>query len=214
MVLCSLVFFFFCLIHMYIQRGDSNDGLSVSVSIHCKQDSIEKQTARTQIHTHTHKEISFQHTRKGRLRAMCLWSPAEPRLLNQSAGCDRLTGREMERVACAVLCVCACVRMRACVYVCAFSLGENKRCEIETKRQIDQLMQTQKNTAVSSERRGETETERDCSRTCGEWEGGRGEPSFLWLSQAGVVGLGWLRTLGFTIKAKEREREKKITVKK
>lgn len=113
---------------------------------------------------------------------------------------------------------CVSVRAHACVYVCAFSLGENKRCEIETKRQIDQLMQTQKNTAVSSERRGETdtekETERDCSRTRGEWEGGRGEPSFLWLSQAGVVGLGWLRTLGFTIKAKEREREKKITVKK
>lgn len=108
---------------------------------------------------------------------------------------------------------CVSVRAHACVYVCAFSLGENKRCEIETKRQIDQLMQTQKNTAVSSERRGETdterETERDCSRTRREWEGGRGEPSFLWLSQAGVVGLGWLRTLGFTIKAKEREREKK-----
>lgn len=36
------------------------------------------------------------------------------------------------------------------------------------------------------------------------------KPSFLWLSQTGAVGLGWLWTLGFTIKAKE----KKITVKK
>lgn len=83
---------------------------------------------------------------EGRLRAMCLWSPAEPRLLNQSAGCDRLTGREKQRVVYARLCVCA--RTRG-VPVCASSLGENKRCEIETKRQIDRLMRTQKNTAVS-----------------------------------------------------------------
>lgn len=39
------------------------------------------------------------------------------------------------------------------------------------------------------------------------------KPSFLWLSQAEAVGLGWLWTLGFSFKARERGREK-ITVKK
>lgn len=38
-------------------------------------------------------------------------------------------------------------------------------------------------------------------------------PSFLWLSQTEAVGLGWLQTLGFSFKAQEREKEKKITVK-
>lgn len=31
------------------------------------------------------------------------------------------------------------------------------------------------------------------------------KPSFLWLSQTGAVGLGWLWTLGFTIKAREKK---------
>lgn len=46
---------------MYIQRGDSNDGLSVSVSIHCKQESIEKQT---HIHTHTQRNIIPAHAKR------------------------------------------------------------------------------------------------------------------------------------------------------
>lgn len=68
-------------------------------------------------------EIPFQHTQEGRLKAMCLWSPAEPRLLNQSAGCDRLTGREIERG-----------------WWCVFVIEENKRKKREEKlRQRDRL---------------------------------------------------------------------------
>lgn len=37
------------------------------------------------------------------------------------------------------------------------------------------------------------------------------KPSFLWLSQTGAVGLGWLWTLGFAIKAREK---KNFTVEK
>lgn len=59
------------------------------------------------------------------MRAMCLWSPAEPRLLNQSAGCDRLTGREIERV------------VRMCVCVCL--LEKNKRKRDEKLRQRGRL---------------------------------------------------------------------------
>lgn len=80
------------------------------------------------------KEIPFQHTQEGRLRAMCLWSPAEPRLLNQSAGCDRLTGR--------VVCL----------------LEENKRRETETKRQNDQGRQTQKRKQKGRRQIGETQS--------------------------------------------------------
>ncbi len=71
------------------------------MSIKLKEDEIESTNS-------IEKEIPFQHTQEGRLRAMCLWSPAEPRLLNQSAGCDRLTGREIERVVCMCVCVCVC----------------------------------------------------------------------------------------------------------
>lgn len=152
--------------------------------------------------------------REGRLKAMCLWSPAEPACWTSPLAVTewqavKWRGWYVQRR----VCVCACMRAGACVR--AFSLGENKRCEIETKRQIGQLMQTHTKKSSSEQwatwrnTRGESDEGRYCSRARGEWEGGWGEPSFLWLSQAGVVGLGWLRTLGFTIKARERERVKK-----